>query len=458
MLTLILDAIKGKERDYTAGGLNQALILLAIPMVIEMSMESLFALVDVFFVSKVGVEAVTTVGLTESILTLVYSLAIGCMSGATALVARRIGEKNPDAASHTAFQTILVALVIGVITGVIGILLADDILQFMGASDAVKQEGSTFVKIMLGSNVVIMLLFMLNGIFRGAGNPAIAMRTLLLANGLNIILDPLFIFGWGPFPELGVTGAAVATTIGRSVGVCYQLYMLFSGKSTIHIQARHIKFDWSIIRRLLDVSISGAVQFLIASASWVFLMRIIAQFGDESVAGYTIAIRVLIFVLLPSWGLANAAATLVGQNLGAKQPDRAEQSAWRAGYFNMIFLVVVSLICIILAPWIIPLFNPNPEVVRIGIMTLRVFSIGNVFYAYGMVLSQAFNGAGDTRTPLIGNLICFWLIEIPLGYFLAITLGWGVLGVCICVPAAETILAILLIVLFKRGKWKLREV
>lgn len=457
-LTVILDAIRGKERDYTAGNINQALFLLAIPMVIEMFMESLFALVDVFFVAQVGIDAVTTVGLTEAVLTLIYSVAIGCSSGATALVARRIGEKDPKAASFTAFQALMVGVTFGVVTGLIGMFFAEDILKFMGASPEVLATGTNFVRIMLGSNVVIMLLFLLNGVFRGAGDPAIAMRTLLLANGLNIILDPIFIFGLGPIPAMGVTGAAVATTLGRSVGVLYQLYNLFWGKGAIRIERSMMKIDLGIIRRLLEVSVSGAVQFIIASASWIFLMRIISRFGSESVAGYTIGIRVIIFALLPSWGLANAASTLVGQNLGAKQPDRAEQSAWRAGYFNTIFLLGVSALCFALAPLIMTFFTDKPEVARIGTMTLRILGLGNVMYAYGMVISQAFNGAGDTRTPMIVNFICFWLIEIPLGYLLAVTLGMGVLGICIAVPASESLLALILIVIFRKGKWKEIEV
>lgn len=457
-LTVILDAIKGKERDYTAGNINQALFLLAIPMVIEMFMESLFALVDVFFVAQVGVDAVTTIGLTEAVLTLIYSVAIGCSSGATALVARRIGEKDPKAASFTAFQALMVGVTFGVVTGVVGMFFAEDILKFMGASPEVLATGTNFVRIMLGSNVVIMLLFLLNGVFRGAGDPAIAMRTLLLANGLNIILDPIFIFGLGPIPAMGVTGAAIATTLGRSVGVLYQLYNLFWGKGAIRIERSMMKIDLGIIRRLLEVSLSGAIQFIIASASWIFLMRIISRFGSESVAGYTIGIRVIIFALLPSWGLANAASTLVGQNLGAKQPDRAEQSAWRAGYFNTIFLLGVSALCFIMAPLIMTFFTDKPEVARIGAMTLRILGLGNVMYAYGMVISQAFNGAGDTRTPMIVNFICFWLIEIPLGYLLAVTLGMGVLGICIAVPASESLLALILIVIFRKGKWKEVEV
>lgn len=457
-LTVILDAIKGKERDYTEGNINQALFLLAIPMVIEMFMESLFALVDVFFVSKVGIDAVTTIGLTEAVLTLIYSVAIGCSSGATALVARRIGEKDPKAASFTAFQALMVGVTFGVVTGVVGIFFAEDILKFMGASPEVLATGTNFVRIMLGSNVVIMLLFLLNGVFRGAGDPAIAMRTLLLANGLNIILDPIFIFGLGPIPAMGVTGAAIATTTGRTIGVLYQLYNLFWGKGAIRIERPMMRIDLGIIRRLLEVSLSGAIQFIIASASWIFLMRIISRFGSESVAGYTIGIRVIIFALLPSWGLANAASTLVGQNLGAKQPDRAEKSAWRAGYFNTIFLLGVSVLCFVFAPVIMTFFTDKPEVAKIGTMTLRILGLGNVMYAYGMVISQAFNGAGDTRTPMIVNFICFWLIEIPLGYLLAVTLGMGVLGICIAVPASESLLALILIVIFRKGKWKDMEV
>ncbi|GAB5550922.1 MAG: MATE family efflux transporter [Saprospiraceae bacterium] len=419
-----------------------------------MVMESLFAVVDVYFVSRVGTDAVATVGLTETVVTIVYALAIGISMGATAMVSRRIGEDDPEAASVAAFQAILLSAVVSIIISIVGILYAEDILRMMGGSESLIASGANYTRILLGSNIVITFLFLLNGIFRGAGDAFIAMRALWIANICNIILDPLLILGIGPFPELGLTGAAVATMIGRGVGVSYQLYILLSGASVIKMAARHLKVSFKILVRLAKVSLNGAWQFLISSISWIFMMRIIADFGSESVAGYTIAIRLIIFTILPSWGLSNAAATLVGQNLGAKEPERAEKSVWQAGFYNTIFLLVVSVIFIAFARPLISLFSDIPTVIEAGVTALRIICVGYVFFSYGMVVSQSFNGAGDTFTPMVVNIICFWFIQIPLGFFLAKNLGWGLPGVCWAIVISETFLAAIVIVLFRRGKWK----
>lgn len=458
LFKLILESLNSEEREYTSGSINRAIVLLSVPMILEMVMESLFAVVDVYFVSKISVEAVTVVGLTESVIMIIYSLGIGMSMAATAMVARRIGEKKPKDAAVAAMQSIFVAVALSVVTGIAGFIFADDILQMMGADAAVISQGIGYTKIALGSNIVIMLLFLLNGVFRGAGNAAIAMRTLWISNGINIVLDPLFIFGIGPFPEMGVQGAAVATTIGRGIGVAYQLYHLVKGTGIIKLAKEHLVLQWDIIKRLIKVGTTGAGQFLIASASWIFLMRIVATFGSEAVAGYTIAIRVIIFSTLPSWGLANAAATLVGQNLGAGQPERAETSVWRSAFFNMLFLVSLSVLLIIFAAPIVRMFNDAPAVMDAGVITLRIFCAGYIFWSYGMVVIQSFNGAGDTRTPTIINFVCFWLLEIPLGYLLAINAGLGVAGVCLAVAISESIWAVISIIVFRQGKWKTVEI
>jgi putative MATE family efflux protein len=423
-------------------------------MILEMVMESLFAVVDVYFVSQVSVDAVSTVGLTESVITLVYSMAIGLSMAATAIVARRIGEKDAEGASRSAVQAILIGVVISLIIGVVGFLSAADILRMMGGSEELIAEGVGYTQVALATNVVIMLLFLLNGIFRGAGDASLAMASLWVANIINIILDPLFIFGIGPFPELGVMGAAVATSIGRGLGVVFQLFILFRGWGAIQVFARYWKPNWELIKKMIKIASSGAMQFLISSASWIFLMRIIAIFGSESIAGYTISIRLIIFTILPAWGLANAAATLVGQNLGAGQPERAEQSVWKAAFYNMIFLLVVSIVFFIFARPFMSFFTDVPNVIEAGVLSLRIICVGYIFFAYGMVISQAFNGAGDTRTPMFINLFCFWLLEIPLSYFLSVTLGMGLAGVCWAIAGSETVLAILAVIIFRRGKWK----
>jgi len=447
-------AVRGTEKDFTSGSINRAIFLLSVPMILEMVMESLFAVVDIFFVAQIGEEAVNAVGLTEVVLTIIYAIAIGISMAATALVARRIGEDKPEEASIAAGQVILFGVSVSIILGLLGFYYAETILQLMGADESVIKDGVAYTRIMFGGNIVIFLLFLFNAIFRGAGDAAIAMRALWIANGLNIILDPLFIFGIGPFPELGVQGAAVATTIGRGTGVLFQLWILFNGRSIIRITSQYIRPRWELIKQIFDLSIGGAGQFLIGSASWIFMMRVISEFGVSVVAGYTIAIRVIIFTILPSWGMANAAATLVGQNLGAGKPERAEASVWKAASFNVLFLLIVSIFFFIAAPSIIGIFDHNPEVIEAGTLALRILCITYIFFAYGMVLSQAFNGAGDTRTPTIINFVCLWLIQIPLAYWMALQIPLGPSGVYWAIGISETVLAVICIYWFRKGKWK----
>lgn len=423
-------------------------------MVLEMMMESLFAVVDVFFVARLGIHAVATVGLTESVMMLVYSLAIGLSAAATAMVARRIGEGDKENAATAAFQSIWIGLVLSVLLGVAGYLYSPQILAMLGGDAQLIREGQGYTRLMFAGNITIMMLFLLNAIFRGAGDAVLAMRSLWLANVINIILDPCLIMGLGPFPEMGIEGAAVATLIGRGSGVIYQVYHLFGGKDIIRIGRRHLVLVRDVSMRLLSVGWNGAAQYLIASASWIFLVRIIAEFGPSALAGYTISIRVIIFTILPAWGIANAASTLVGQHLGAKQPQQAEHAAWLASRYTMYFMLVVAILYITLATPIIAFFDSTPEVVRVGVQSLQIISLGYIFFAYGMVLSQAFNGAGDTRTPMILNLISFWLVEIPLAWGLATGLGWGPMGVFIAVAFAESLVAILSIVIFRKGRWK----
>lgn len=447
-------ALKGEEQDITRLPIRRAIVLLSIPMVLEMMMESLFAVVDVFFVARLGIHAVATVGLTESVMMLVYSLAIGLSAAATAMVARRIGEGDKENAATAAFQSIWIGLVLSVLLGVAGYLYSPQILAMLGGDAQLIREGQGYTRLMFAGNITIMMLFLLNAIFRGAGDAVLAMRSLWLANVINIILDPCLIMGLGPFPEMGIEGAAVATLIGRGSGVIYQVYHLFGGKDIIRIGRRHLVLVRDVSMRLLSVGWNGAAQYLIASASWIFLVRIIAEFGPSALAGYTISIRVIIFTILPAWGIANAASTLVGQHLGAKQPQQAEHAAWLASRYTMYFMLVVAILYITLATPIIAFFDSTPEVVRVGVQSLQIISLGYIFFAYGMVLSQAFNGAGDTRTPMILNLISFWLVEIPLAWGLATGLGWGPMGVFIAVAFAESLVAILSIVIFRKGRWK----
>ncbi len=451
---LLWVAIRGEEKNFTSGSINRAIFLLSVPMILEMVMEALFAVVDVFFVSRVSVNAVATVGLTESVITVVYAIAIGLSMATTAMIARRIGEGKKDAAAVAAVQAMVITFSFSLIISVAGFFYAEKILYLMGGDDDLIAEGASYTRIIFAGNFVIMFLFLLNAVFRGAGDASIAMRALWIANGLNIVLDPCLIFGWGPFPELGVAGAAVATNIGRGIGVIFQLLVLFGGNSIIQIGRKHLRIAWAVVKRLFEVSLGGMGQYVIASSSWIFLMRIMSEFGEQAVAGYTISIRMLIFTILPAWGMANAAATLVGQNLGASEPDRAELSVWRSAFYTMLFLLFVSIIYIVWAPDLVRIFHDGPLVVKYGTASLRIICLGYIFFAYGMVISQAFNGAGDTRTPTVMNFICFWAIQIPLAYWIGITQGLGPNGVFWAVAISETILAGLCIYLFRKGRWK----
>jgi putative MATE family efflux protein len=452
--TVIWDSIRGVSHDYTKGSLRMAIVLLAIPMVLEMAMESVFAVCDIFFVSRIGTDAMATVGLTESLLTLLYAVAIGLAMATTAMVARRIGEKRPDAARVAAVQSLWLGLAVAIVIGVPCFIYAPRLLELMGASAGIVETGVSYTRIMLGFNVVIVFLFLNNAIFRGAGNAAIAMRALWLANGINIVLDPCLIFGLGPFPEMGVQGAAVATTIGRGLGVVYQFYCLRAGSGSISLAGSWPKVDLAILRRLVRVSVGGIGQFLIATASWVILMRLVAPFGSAALAGYTISIRILIFAILPSWGLANAAATMVGQSLGAGKPERAEQAVWISGRYNMYFLGAVTVLFVSFAPWLVQLFTQDPEIVPVAISSLRILSYGYVFYAWGMVLGQAFNGAGDTATPTWINFIAFWIIEIPLAWWLSTSTSIGLDGVFWSVLTSDMIFSVIAALVFRRGGWK----
>ncbi|HLK05818.1 MAG TPA: MATE family efflux transporter [Candidatus Acidoferrum sp.] len=452
------EALRGSHQDYTAGNLNRAIILLAIPMVLEMVLESLFAVVDVFWVSRLGADAVATVGLTESLLMLVFAIGLGLSLSTTAMVARRIGEKDPKAAAVAGVQAIALGIAISLLVGIPSFIFAPNLLHLMGASPEIVHVGSGYARIALGGCGAIVLLFLNNAIFRGAGDAAIAMRLLWVSNIINLILDPCLIFGIGPFHKFGVTGAALATFTGRSIGVLYQFYRLLRGSERIRILREQIRLDFSVLFRLLRVSLTGILQFAIAHTSWIGLVRIVSVFGSAALAGYTIAIRIVIFVILPSWGLSNAAATLVGQNLGAKQPERAEKSVWRTGLYNMIFLGVVGLFFIFFAEPVIRLFTHDPAVVPLAVAALRIFSYGNIGYAYAMVMLQAFNGAGDTITPTIVNFFAFWMLEIPLAYYLALHTRMQAHGVYWSVVIAEASMAAVSIVLFKRGYWKRQKI
>lgn len=447
-------AVTGKEREFTTGSIRKAIFMLSIPMILEMLMESIFALVDIAYVSQVSINAVATIGLTESVITLVYAIAIGLSMAATAVVARRVGGKNLKGAREAAVQAIFLGVLVSIVVGIIGFLYNKEILVLMGAEPDLIAEGYGYTKWLIGGNITIMLLFLINAIFRGAGDASIAMWTLVLSNGLNIILDPIFIFGWGPVPEYGVMGAAIATNIGRGTAVLFQLGILFFGWSKIKLVLLDMVLNLKVMFNLIKVSAGGIAQFLIGTSSWVFLMRIMSEFGSEVLAGYTIAIRVMMFTLMPSWGMSNAAATLVGQNLGAKQPDRAEKSVWITGKYNAIFMGLVSIIYLLFAKQIITAFADTPSVVENGALCLRIIAAGYIFYAYGMVVSNAFNGSGDTQTPTKINLIAFWLYQLPVAYLLALVLDWGAIGVFIAITTAEVLLAAIGIVWFRKGKWK----
>ena len=451
-------AIKGTSVDYTEAPMRHAIVLLAVPMVLEMVMESVFAVVDIFFVSKLGPERVTVVGLTESMMTLVYTAAMGLSIGVTAMIARRAGEKDHDAAGHTAAQAVLLGAGIAIVLGVVGSLSAPWLLSVMGAGPDVVEIGSGYTRIMLAGNITVLLLFMNNAAFRGVGDAVIAMRMLWLANGINIVLDPTLIFGLGPFPEMGVQGAAIATVIGRGTAVCLQLVILVRGAGRLNVQSRHWRLDLPLIWRLVRLSGAATFQTFIGMASWIGLVRIIAIFGSSALAGYTIAIRIVLFALLPAWGMSNAAATMVGQALGAGKPDRAEKSVWLAARLNLVFLGSVGILFMVFAGPIVRPFSSDPETVTNGILALRTVSAGFFFYAYGMVLINSFNGAGDTWTPTWVNLLCFWLFQIPLAWFLAQTLGIGPWGVHIAVMLGFSSEAVVAGLLFRRGKWKDQKV
>jgi putative MATE family efflux protein len=454
IINLLREAVRGSTQDFTEGSIGRAIVLLSVPMILEMMMESLFGIVNVFYVARLGAEAIATVGLTESMLTIVFGIAIGLSMATTATIARRTGERDPEGASVAAVQAIIVGVLISLPMAVAGVAFAPALLTLMGAELGVVREGSGYASIILGGNVCIMLLFLINAIFRGAGDAAVAMRSLWLANIVNIILDPCFIFGLGPFPELGVTGSAIATTIGRGTGVLFQLWILLGGRSRVRVGREHLRLDVPVMLKLLRVSLGGMFQFLVATASWLGLTRIVAIFGSSALAGYTLSLRILIFAMLPSWGMSNAAATLVGQNLGAGKPERAERSVMFAGWSNVVFLALVALIFVVFTERIIGIFTTDASVIAYGVSSLRIVSYGFIFYGYGMVMVQAFNGAGDTFTPTLINLGCYWLFQIPLAYLLALHFNLGASGVFWAIPIAETLLTVLAIIFFRRGRWK----
>jgi len=451
-------ALSGKQTEFTTGSIRKAIFMLSIPMILEMLMESVFALVDIAFVSQVSVNAVATIGLTESVLTMVYAIAMGLSMAATAIVARRIGEKDVAGAKRAAVQALVLGVLIATVIGALGMVYAREILALMGAEPDLIEEGHGYTQIMMGGNITVLLLFLINAIFRGAGNASIAMWALVLSNGLNIILDPIFIFGFGPVPAYGVTGAAIATNIGRGVAVLFQLGILFFGWGVIKLAINDLALNLKMMWNLIKVSLGGIAQFLVGTSSWIFLMRIMSEFGSEVLAGYTIAIRVMMFTLMPAWGMSNAAATLVGQNLGARQVDRAEISVWKTGKYNAIFMGLISLVYLVFARQIIGWFSDSGVVVQYGALCLQVFALGYVFYAYGMVVVQAFNGAGDTRTPMVINIISFWVFQLPMAYVAALVLDFGAMGVFVSITVAEVFLAIVAMIWFKKGNWKRVEV
>jgi len=456
--TDIKEAVSGSDRDFTSDSIGRALLILSIPMVLEMIMESVFAVVDIFFVSKLGANAVATVGITESSMTIVYAIGMGLSMATTAIVARRIGEKKPEKAGIAAFQAIISGLLVSILVAIPGVIYAKEFLLLMGASKEMADAGYMFPTIMFGGNAVIMLLFIINAVFRSSGDASVSMRVLIMANLINIILDPLLIFGIGPFPELGLKGAAVATTTGRGLAVCYQFYLLFYGNKRISLEIHHLKIRLNVMIQLFKLSAGGILQNIIATSSWIALYRIISELGSDVMAGYTISIRIIIFVLLPSWGLSNAASTLVGQNLGANQPERAERTVWITAYANMILLGSVGIILAIFSESFIRLFIDNPNVIANGAVSLRIISIGCVSYALGMVMTQAFNGSGDTVTPTRINLFCFWLFEIPLAYLLAIVFDMKIYGISIAIVVAESALSLAAWYFFRKGKWKMVKV
>jgi putative MATE family efflux protein len=455
-VSFVSKSLRDNDEDFTTGPIGRALGLLAIPMMLEMAMESVFAVVDIAFVSRLGTDAVAAVGITEALITVLYGIAIGLGMGLTAMVARRIGEKDPEAAAKVTGQSVWIGAFLSIVIGITGVAYARDLLEIMGASDTVIEQGHGFTATLLGGSFSIIYLFLLNAAFRGAGDATVALRSLWVANGINIVLDPCFIFGLGPFPELGVTGAAVATTIGRSIGVFYQLWYLMGGRGRIAFKLRHLHLVPALSARLIRISTGGIAQFLIATASWIGVMRIVAIYGSAAIAAYTIALRMMEFTFLPAWGLGNAAATLVGQNLGAGQPDRAEQSAWQAAKHNAFFMAAAGALLLLFAQGITGLFTDEPDVLRWGTSCLRILGIGFPMYAVGMVMIQAMNGAGDTRTPAILNVICFWLLQIPLAFVLATNTALEPNGAFIAIVVSESLLTVLGVIVFQRGTWKLQ--
>jgi putative MATE family efflux protein len=454
IFSLLKESLSSENQDFTQGSINKAIVMLAIPMILEMFMESLFGIVDIFFVSQLGNEAVSTVGLTESILTIVYSIAVGISMAATAIVARRVGEKNYREASKAGAQAMVIGIIVSLIISTIGFIFAKDLLQLMGATPAVIATGTTFTKIALGGNIVIMMLFLINGIFRGAGNASIAFKSLLVANISNIILCPLLIKGLGPIPALGLKGAALATLIGRSIGVVYQLYHLTNESGIIKIKIKDYIPNIAQIKAILDIAWSATLQFIIASGSWIFMVKIITSFGEAAITAYTLAIRVMLFFIMPAWGLSNAAATLVGQNLGAQQPDRAEKSVWQTAKYSVFFMTGVTLFFLISAEFILSFLTKDVAVLKIGALALRIMSIGYIFYGIGMVMVNSFNGAGDSKTPTIINFFGYWCFQIPLAWLLTHQLGFNQNSIFIAIVIAETLVAIAGVIIFKRGYWK----
>ncbi|MCL4214042.1 MAG: MATE family efflux transporter [Gemmatimonadales bacterium] len=452
------DALRGTQHDYTRGPLGRAIFLLAVPMVVEMAMESLFAVVDVFFVGRLGSAAVATVGLTESLMIVIYTIAFGLSIGATAVVSRRIGEKDKEGAARAAVQVLALGALISAVLGIAGAVYARELLQLMGADAEVLATGTGYARVLLGGSSTVFLLFLINAVFRGAGDPAVAMRVLILGNSINIVMDPTLIFGLGPFPEMGLTGAAVASTVGRGIGFLFALRLLTKGSGHLAVKRRHLSLEPATMWRIASLSGSGTFQVALGSMSWIGLVRVISGFGSVAMAGYTIAIRVVLFALMPAFGIGAAAATMVGQSLGAKLPDRAEASVWAAARYNAVFLGLTGLGFFIFAPWIVGWFTADPAVVRVAAYGLRAIAVGFPLFALGMVLEQSFNGAGDTWTPTWINLFVFWLVQIPLAWVLAYRMGFDERGVFIAVSAAYSLLALVSAVLFKRGRWKLKHV
>jgi len=455
--SFVAEALQDNDEDFTTGPIRRGLGLLAIPMMLEMAMESIFAVVDIAFVSRLGTDAVAAVGITEALITVLYAIAIGLGMGITAMVSRRIGAGDAHGAAQVTGQSIWAGILLSIVIGIFGVIYARDLLIVMGASDGVVEQGAGFTAVLLGGSFSIIYLFVLNAAFRGAGDATVALRSLWIANGINIVLDPCFIFGLGPFPEMGVTGAAVATTIGRSVGVAYQLWYLLNGRGRIAFGLRHLEFIPSLAWRMVRISTGGIGQFLIATASWIGVMRIVAMFGSPAIAAYTIALRMMEFVFLPAWGLGNAAATLVGQNLGAGHPERAEKCTWKAAQYNAAFMSTAGIFLLLFAHTITGWFTSEPDVLRIGTNCLRILGIGFPMYAIGMVVVQAMNGAGDTETPMVLNLVCFWLVQIPLAFMLATKTSLAPNGAFIAIVVSECLLTLLSILVFRRGGWKIHE-